>query len=97
VKKYTQNNKGMASHLSASQLLENCHATGNQMRIWGCSPPHKRLKLWNRTLLKKPRKTQKAFSGMANPRKSLPWGSAQFLKYTNETAAEMLMKLLLEC
>ena len=34
---------------------------------------------------------------MADPRKSPPWGSAQFLKDADETAAEMLMKLLLEC
>jgi hypothetical protein len=67
------------------------------MRIWGYSPPHKRLKLWNQTLLKKPRKKPESFSKMADPRKSPPWGSAQFLKDADETAAEMLMKLLLKC
>jgi len=45
-------------------------------------------------------KTQKnleIFSEMANPQKSPPWGSAQFFKDADETASEMLMKLLLEC
>lgn len=56
VKKYTQNNKGMASMW---MLLENCCAAataGNQMRIWVCSPPQKTLKLWNPPVLGKPRK-----------------------------------------
>ena len=63
VKNYTQNSKGMVSLRTAWKLLENCRAAtaGNQMMIWGCSPPRKMLKLWNQTLLKKPRKTEKAF------------------------------------
>ena len=35
-------------------------APRKQMMIWGCSPRNK-LKLWIQALLKKPRKTQKAF------------------------------------
>ena len=36
-------------------------ATRKQMMIWGCSPPRKKLKLWILALLKKPKKTQKAY------------------------------------
>ena len=70
VKKYTQNSKRMASLWTASQLLENCCAIAaaeNQMKVWGCSPPQKMLKLWNRILLKKPRKTHKDFMKWPTP------------------------------
>ena len=69
VKKYTQNNKGIAS---AWMLLENCRAAiaaRKQMMIWGYPPPRKKLKLWNRALLKKPRKTQKSFLEWPTPEK----------------------------
>jgi len=42
-------------------------------------------------------KNPEIFSEMADPRKSPPWRSVQFLKDVDETAAEMLMNLLLEC
>lgn len=34
---------------------------------------------------------------MVDHQKPPPWGSVQFLKDADETAAEMLMKLLLKC
>ena len=37
--------------------------------IWGYSPPQKKLKLWIRALLKKPRETQKAFLEWPTPEK----------------------------
>ena len=92
VKKYTQNNKGMASAWMLLGKVENCRAAataGNQMRIWGCSPPQKMLKLWNQTLLKKPRKTQKAFLKWPTP-ENHPLGVLR-------SSSKTLMKLLLKC
>jgi len=43
-------------------------AARNQMRIWGCSPPQKMLKLWNPILLRKPRITQKDFLKWPTPK-----------------------------
>ena len=44
-------------------------AARKQVMIWGYSPPWKKLKLWIQALLKKPKKTQKAFLEWPTPEK----------------------------
>ena len=64
-------------------------AARKKMMIWGCSPPRKKLKLWIRALLKKPRKTQKDF---------LEWPTLEYHPLgVLRSCSKTLMKLLLKC
>ena len=63
----------------------------------GLLPSSKKAKTLESDSTEKTQKNLERFSEMANPRKSPPWGSAQFLKDADETAAKMPMKLLLKC
>jgi len=70
-------------------------AARKQMMIWGCFPPWKKLKLWIQALLKKPRKTQKAFLEWPTPEKH-PLGVLRNSSMTCTATEENRSKLCLK-